>query len=67
MAKKAKKAKTEKAKQPARKVVAIRDLGNSNWWRLAKVYRELLPQLGKLTRKTLTDARESGELRCVRS
>jgi hypothetical protein len=62
---KAKKKATKKDKS-ARKVVTIRDLGSEDWWRLAKVYRELLPQLGKLTRKTLTDARESGELYCVR-
>jgi hypothetical protein len=64
MAMKAKK-KTTKKDKPAHKT-AIYDLDDSNWWRLARVYRELLPQLGKLTRKALTEARESGKLRCVR-
>jgi hypothetical protein len=62
----AKKTKAAKAKKDKACEVTVRDLGNSDWWRLSRVYRELLPQLGKLTRKTLTDVRESGELRCVR-
>jgi hypothetical protein len=59
-------AKKTNAKKDKARGVTVRDLSNSDWWRLSRVYWELFPQLGKLTRKTLTEARENGELRCVR-
>jgi hypothetical protein len=65
VAARAKKTKGKRVKAKARKV-AIYDLGDSNWWRLAKVYRRLLPQLRKHTASDLTEKLKSGKLRSVR-
>jgi hypothetical protein len=62
----AKKAKSEKDKKSAARRVAIRELNEPDWWRLAKVHRELKPHLGKHAAKDLMKELKSGRLRCVR-
>jgi hypothetical protein len=54
-----------KRKRSARKV-AICELSDPPWRRLAKVYRQLLQQSEKYAAKDLMEALKNGKLRCVR-
>jgi hypothetical protein len=58
-------AKKKGKKQTKVRKVTVRELNDPRWWRLAKVYRELLAHLGKHTGNDLTKALKSGKPRCV--
>jgi hypothetical protein len=58
-------AKKVKAKEAEARKVAVSELHEPDWWRLRKVYRELLKQSGKFAYRDLMKALKSGKLRCV--